>query len=261
MNFRTNSSFGCGRIGRLLVARIVRVAQEAGGFEQAKAGRLDLGADERLLDPVQRARFRDAGAGPAGMVGDHVDAAGLERREHGAVHPLPVDAHVAEVVVVEHEGDEIDAAVRHLGRHRRLERLRDEPDADEGGLGQPRDQPGRRRARHLRIDASARMHRPRQQLGGVAAAGDEVDGDDALAHRDEVEHLRGLAPDVVGPVGGTAVGVGDDLLEACLPFEDRDVGAAGAAGDDGQDDERPQQAVGEPAPARGRDRAHSLNPP
>ena len=61
---------GLRRVGRVLVARIVGVAQEVALGRELEAGRLDFLAQEGLLDAVQGARFGDAGAGPAGMVGD-----------------------------------------------------------------------------------------------------------------------------------------------------------------------------------------------
>src|SRR5205814_8599816 len=92
-------------LGRLAIARVVRIAQEGAFRDELKAGRLDLLAQERLLDPMQRLRFGDAGAGTAGMIGDDVQAAGLECGEHRAVQLRAVDVHEAEVVVVEHQRD------------------------------------------------------------------------------------------------------------------------------------------------------------
>src|SRR6185437_5825984 len=73
-----------GWLGRVAVARVAGVAQEVARREQAKAGALDLPAQERLFDPVQGARLRNAGARSTRMVGDDVEAAGLQRGEDGA---------------------------------------------------------------------------------------------------------------------------------------------------------------------------------
>src|SRR2546425_2484250 len=91
------------RIRRLAIARVVRVAQEAAFGDDLKAGRLDLLAQERLLDAMQRLGFGDAGARAARVICDDVETAWLERREHLAVHLVAVDAHEAEVVIVEHQ--------------------------------------------------------------------------------------------------------------------------------------------------------------
>jgi hypothetical protein len=62
------------------------------------------------------------------VVGDDVHSAGLERSEHRLVHLSAVDAHVAEIVIVEHQCHEIDAVRSDRGRKRILELLHDGDD-------------------------------------------------------------------------------------------------------------------------------------
>ena len=65
---------------------------------------------------MQRAGFGDAGAWPAGMVGDEIVPAGLQSLEHCPVHSRPVDAHVAATLA-------IDGAARADGAGHQRDRL------------------------------------------------------------------------------------------------------------------------------------------
>ena len=59
------------RIGLLAIARIGRSCAGTSPLcGEAESRRLDLAPDQHLLDPMQRPRLRDAGAGAAGVVGD-----------------------------------------------------------------------------------------------------------------------------------------------------------------------------------------------
>ena len=71
--------------------------------------------------------------GRPGMIGDDVEAARLERPEDGPVHGRAIDAEMSEVVIVEHQGHEIEALCRELGRNGILERPRRRRD-DRRGL-------------------------------------------------------------------------------------------------------------------------------
>ena len=67
------------------------------------------------------------------MVGNHVGATRLERPEKGPVHLRAVHAHEAQVVIVEHDGNEVDASVGEWRRHqRRSLRTRCKRDAARG---------------------------------------------------------------------------------------------------------------------------------
>ena len=76
---RTNSSFGTGGSGSSRSRGSAGLRRKRALGVEPEARRLDLAAQERLLDAVQRRRHRDAGAGPARVVGDDVDAARLQR--------------------------------------------------------------------------------------------------------------------------------------------------------------------------------------
>ena len=99
------------------------------------------------------------------MVGDDVEAARLERGEHRRVQARAVDAHGAEVVVVEHQGDQIEAAGRGLGRRRALERLHDRDDARGGRRLQPL-----RRHRGVAPRPGAALWAKTRPLGATARA-------------------------------------------------------------------------------------------
>src|SRR6516165_11920290 len=102
-----------GRLGRRLRSEIVGVfgmAPEIALAHEFEAGRLDLAAQEALLDAVERTPYRGARAGGGGMVRDHQIAAGLERRKQSGVHLGAIDAHVGRVMVEEQEGDEVEIA-------------------------------------------------------------------------------------------------------------------------------------------------------
>src|ERR1700730_2419646 len=77
------------RAGRTVdreIARVLGVAQEIALGDEPEAGRLDLAAQHRLFDAMERLSHRGAVAGPRRMVCDHQHAAGLERRVELAIH-------------------------------------------------------------------------------------------------------------------------------------------------------------------------------
>ena len=80
----------------------------------SKAGTLDLGAHDVLLDAVQGLDLGRPGAGPPAVIDDREDPALLEGAEHRAVHLVAIDLEPNSVVVEEHGEDQ------HRGRgHRR----------------------------------------------------------------------------------------------------------------------------------------------
>ena len=72
--------------------------------------------------------------------------------------------------------------------------------------------------RTLSVHAPRGPDRARNELGGVAAAGAQIQRHHAWPHADERQHLVGLAADVVGAIGRTSIrtreNVGDALLES-----------------------------------------------
>src|SRR5947209_15388789 len=86
-----------GRAGGGEVASVLGVAPEVAGGDELEAGRLDLAAQRALLDAMQRLAHRGAVSLPRRMVGDHQNAARLERRMELAVHGGAIDLHVGRV--------------------------------------------------------------------------------------------------------------------------------------------------------------------
>jgi hypothetical protein len=182
------------------------------------------------------------------MVGDDIDAARLQGCEHRLVHRRPVHAHVAEVVVVEHQRHQIESRVGKLQRHRIGERPRHcdnagrlRPRALEAGIARseclgrgPRRwscclwgrwrcrgriavalRRCRRRAARiarlaLAVNCARRSDRAGQQLGRVAAGGAEIECGDARTDADERQHLLRLAAQVVGAICSAAIRAVDD---------------------------------------------------
>ena len=108
---------------------------------------------------------------------------------------------------------------RHRRGTRRCGRRRRRGGARRGGgigvaFGRGRRRRGRGGARPaLAIDLAGRPDRAGQQLRRVAAAGAEIERDQAGLEADEGQHLLGMAALVVGAVGGAAVGAGHDRLD------------------------------------------------
>ena len=111
------SIFGLQRLRRVPVAGVCRIAQEIRFLNQFEAGSLDFCLQERLLDPVQRARLGNARSRSARMVSNHPYPSRPQRCEYCSVHAVSVDPQMPEVVVVEHQRHEVETAVSHLGRH------------------------------------------------------------------------------------------------------------------------------------------------
>ena len=111
-----------GRLERDEVAGVLGVAPEVAFGDEPEAGRLDLLAQRAFLDAMQRLADGGAVAVLGEMIGDHQNAAGLERREHFAVHLGAIDVHVGGVVVVEQKRDQIE--IVQVGRYRIVERPR-----------------------------------------------------------------------------------------------------------------------------------------
>src|ERR1700722_20050281 len=110
-----------GRVRCVLVPRVIGIAQEVCFRQQPKTRSLDLLAQKRLLNTMQGARFGNASTGPASMIGDHIETAGFQRAEHRTVHCRAVDAHIPKIVIIEHQGHEIDVTHCKLRWHRILE--------------------------------------------------------------------------------------------------------------------------------------------
>src|SRR5580698_236522 len=75
-----------GRRARGEVVLVVRVTPERAFGDELEAGRLDLAAQHRFIDAMQALADRNVGAGRGGVIGDHQNTTGLERREQGAIH-------------------------------------------------------------------------------------------------------------------------------------------------------------------------------
>src|SRR6476660_6433268 len=81
---------------------------------------------------MQGTGFGDAGTRPTRMVGYNIKASRLERAKDCFVHRRAIHAEVSEIVIVEHQGREIDAFYRELGRNGIFERSGERD--DRGGL-------------------------------------------------------------------------------------------------------------------------------
>ena len=146
------------------------------------------------------------------MIGDHQNAARLERGEQLAVHLGAIDRHVGRVVVVEEEGDEVQIA--RIGRQRVVERPRQHDDVlHRRGLHARLDpllRPAAEVGRVLPIDLAARARCARHQLGAVAAACAHIEHLHARAHAGEGKELHRIAALVGLAVGVAAVGRSHD---------------------------------------------------
>src|SRR5712671_1116319 len=109
------------RVRRILISGIVRVAQETAFVHQFESRRFDLLPKKRLLDAMQGTGFGDTGTRPTRMISYDVEASRLERAKDCFVHRRTVHTEVSEVVIVEHQGREIDAFYQ-LGRNGIFER-------------------------------------------------------------------------------------------------------------------------------------------
>jgi hypothetical protein len=140
---------------------------------------------------------------------------GLSAAYTAFVHLCAVDAHVPEIMIVEHDCHEIDGVlVRGWGK-RIFELLHDSDHvAGRGILAACGEARGRRRVGALPVDASCRTDRARDELRRVTAARAEIDRDHPGNDADEGQHLGGLAADVVGAIRIAAVGARDDFLDA-----------------------------------------------
>src|SRR5258705_3338937 len=101
-------------VRRILISGIVRVAQEIPFLHQLESGRFDFLPKKRVFDAMQGTGFGDAGTRPARMIGYNIEASRLERAKDCVVHCRAIDAEMSEVVIVEHQGREIDAFFREL---------------------------------------------------------------------------------------------------------------------------------------------------
>ena len=102
------------RVRRILVSRVVRVAQEIAFVDQLEACRFDFLPKKRFFDAMQCTGFGNASTGSPRMIGNNVETSRLERAKDCFVHRPAIDTEVSEVVIVEHQCHEIDAA-RELG--------------------------------------------------------------------------------------------------------------------------------------------------
>ena len=62
------------------------------------------------------------------MIGENVETSGLKRAEDGLVQCRPIHAKMPEIVIVEHQGHEIDALCPQFGRNGIFERSREGDD-------------------------------------------------------------------------------------------------------------------------------------
>src|SRR4051812_520518 len=94
------------RLARRIVARVGGVAQEVAFAVEHESRLPDFGTNDGFVDAVQRLAIGDAGAAARGMVDDDEVATGFQRREEPLVHLRAVDGKVADVVVIQHDGDQ-----------------------------------------------------------------------------------------------------------------------------------------------------------
>jgi hypothetical protein len=191
--------------------RVVGMAPEIAGADELEADGFDFLAQGVFLDPVQRLADRDALTRQRRMVGDDEGTAGLKRSEQFAIHLRTIDRHVAGVVVVEQERDQVE--ILHARRSRIVERrgvgddvlhCRRRHASREGGLG-----PLREVARILREHDAVRRHRARHQFAAVAAAGAHIEHLHARTRGGKSEERCRVAALVGLPVGVAAVGRGE----------------------------------------------------
>ena len=113
------------RVRYVLVARIVGVAKEMSFVHQSEPRRFDFLPKKCFLNAMQGAGFRDTGSGPARMVGDDVEASRRECAEDSPVHRGAIHAEMSKIVIVEHQGHEVDASRHEFGRNGIFKRPRD----------------------------------------------------------------------------------------------------------------------------------------
>src|ERR1700736_1959548 len=70
---------------------------------------------------MQGTGFGYAGTRPTGMIGDDVEPSGFERAEDGPIPRRAVHAQMSEVVIIEHQGHQIDLLRRQVRRNGILE--------------------------------------------------------------------------------------------------------------------------------------------
>src|SRR5215475_12679293 len=97
------------RIRRILVPGVVRIAQKIAFIDQLEASRFDFLPKKRLFDAMQGTGLGNASTGPPRMIGNNVETSRFERTKDRFVHRRAIHAEVSEVVIVEHQGYEIDA--------------------------------------------------------------------------------------------------------------------------------------------------------
>ena len=114
--FSTNSSTGTCGWNTGGVSRIFGMTQKIAFVDELETGGFDLLAQRALLDAMQGLADRGAVAGARGMIRDDQEAAGLQRREHLAVHLGAIDRHVGRVVIGEEERDQVEPG--DIGRNR-----------------------------------------------------------------------------------------------------------------------------------------------
>src|SRR5205085_10683585 len=83
-------------------------------------------------DAMQGAGFRDAGTRSKRMISYNIQPSRLERAKDCFVHRRAIHGEVSEVVIVEHQGREIDAFCREVGWSGIFERSGERD--DRGGL-------------------------------------------------------------------------------------------------------------------------------
>src|SRR4029077_11613636 len=105
------------RVRGILISGMVRVAQEIAFVDQLESRRFDFLPKKRLFDAMKGAGFGDTGTRPTRMISYNVEASRLERAKDCFVHRRAIHTEVSEVVIVEHQGREIDAFFRELGRN------------------------------------------------------------------------------------------------------------------------------------------------
>jgi len=102
-----------------------RVAQEITSVNQLESRSFYFLPKKRFLDAMQGVGFGDAGTGSARMVCHDIETSRLERAKDCLAHCRAINAEMSEVVMVEHQGCEIDAFDLDLGRNGVFEGSRD----------------------------------------------------------------------------------------------------------------------------------------
>src|SRR5439155_705576 len=175
---------------------------------------------------MQGTGFGDAGTRSTRMISYNIETSRLERAKDCFVHRRAIHAEVSEVVIVEHQGREIDAFYRELGRNGIFERSGERNDrggldaiaseivfafgeSDGGWTWRARWRRTRRAGRvavalrrdrgcgypvgiarpALTINAARGSDRTGQQFRGVATGRAEIDRDDTGTNAKEAQHL------------------------------------------------------------------------